>query len=492
MKRYCIILMMTVLSCMLFSWGGEFEYNIGYNGKSEEVDVFQNFGLDIFFDAQTDYGYFFSDIEATFFHGISMDASAAFSNPLLYCERTNEGMLPTYTSLAFGMDRFLINLNEIYYEYALEDFVLRAGRFKLQKGSGNLYSPSDVLSSSSMMGIDSNPVKEPIDGLLLQGYFDDLDMELFFTPYTKMSFPTYNTYMNTLTSNGYLTGFAINTISAIDGPPTAVVPVSEQYAFEKDYPLSYHDMNYGVRLGFTFYDVLMKAGLYRDHFHFQVPTWIRQDYTRLSTTTTLDDGTLLPAGALIYDTKTELKIPSRVTLTLDGQGDLFDSTIYYFEGSAMMPESIETVIFFDYNDFYATSTVRDVFEKKLYFKGIAGIEYSGAITGLGLEEDEFNLGLEIFNSLAGEYFTCSPGFNTFLRVNKDDFDFTGALICAFSEIADDYKFGLMVNAGVTYMGLEGIDVLLDSTWGYSADEMHPFYIPDGFLNSISIGAIGYF
>ena len=45
---------------------------------------------------------------------------------------------------------------------------------------------------------------------------------------------------------------------------------------------------------------------------------------------------------------------------------------------------------------------------------------------------------------------------------------------------------------LTYMGFEGIDVILDTTWGYSADEMHPFYIPDGFLNTISLGAKGYF
>ncbi|GEM_PF-2235142 len=492
MKRVFILLLFLIASGVLFSWGGEFEYNIGYNGKSEEVDIFQNFGVDIYFDAQTDYGYFFSDVEATFFHGISMDASAAFSNPLLFCNRTNEGMLPTYMSLALGLDRFLININELYYEYSIEDFVLRLGRFKLQKGSGNLYSPSDVLSSSSMMGVGSTPVKEPIDGMQLQGYFDDLDMELFFTPYTNMSFPTYNTYMKTLMSSGYLTGYAAGVISAIDGPPTAVVNVSERYDFEQDYPLDYHDMNYGLRAGFTFYDILMRAAYYRDHFHFQVPTWIRQDYTRVSTTTTLDDGTVVPAGGLIYDSKAEFVIPARHTFTLDAQGDLFDSTIFYFEGSAMIPEKTETVLFFDYNGFYSTSTVLDTFDKSVYLKALAGIEYTGAMTGLGLEEDEFNLGFEIFNSLEGEYFSYSPGFETFLRINKADHDFTAAVVCAFSEIVDDYKFGVLVNAGMTYSGFEGFDVILDTSWGYAADELHPFYIPDGFLSSISLGAKGYF
>jgi hypothetical protein len=236
----------------------------------------------------------------------------------------------------------------------------------------------------------------------------------------------------------------------------------------------------------------MKAGYYRDHFHFQVPTWIRHDYTRLSTTTTLEDGTVLPAGALIYNSKTELVIPSRNTFTLDAQGDLFDATIFYLEGSAMLPEKVDTVLFFDYNDFYATSTVIDIFDKRVYFKGLAGIEYSGAITGLGLEEDELNLGFEIFNSLEGEYFSYSPGFDTFMRINKEDHDFTGAIVCAFTEKDDAYKFGILVNAGMTYSGFDAFDVILNTSWGYSDEETHPFYIPNGFLNSISLGAKGYF
>ena len=492
MKRNIFFILLAILSCMVFSWGGEFEYNIGYNGKSEEINVFQNFGVDLFFDAQTDYGYFFSDIEASFFHGISMDASAAFSNPLLSCERTNEGMLPTYTSLVYGLDRFLINVNELYYEYAIEDYVIRMSRFKLQKGSGNLYSPSDVLTSSSMLGINSNPVKEAIDGLMLQAYFDDFDLEVFFSPFTKMSFPTYNTYRKTLVSNGYLTEWAVNTISAIDGPPTALIPLSEQYQFKKDFPLDHYDMNCGARFGFIFLDMLTKVAVYRDHFHFQVPTWVKQDYTSVSTQTILENGTLIPAGGLIYETKTEFEIPTRYTFTLDLQGDLVDSTIFYLEGSAIIPENIETILSFHYNDFYSSSTVIDVFDKLVYFKGLAGIEYSGAITGLGLEEDEFNLGVELFNSLEGEYFSYSPGFNTFLRINKNDYDFTGAVICAFPEVEEDYKFGVMVNAGLTYSGFAGFDIILDTSWGYSDEETHPFYIPDGILNSISIGAKGYF
>jgi len=177
---------------------------------------------------------------------------------------------------------------------------------------------------------------------------------------------------------------------------------------------------------------------------------------------------------------------------LDLQGDLVDSTIFYLEGSAIIPENIETILSFHYNDFYSSSTVIDVFDKLVYFKGLAGIEYSGAITGLGLEEDEFNLGVELFNSLEGEYFSYSPGFNTFLRINKNDYDFTGAVICAFPEVEEDYKFGVMVNAGLTYSGFAGFDIILDTSWGYSDEETHPFYIPDGILNSISIGAKGYF
>ncbi len=474
-----------------FSWGGEFDYLLGFNYESKDINLFQAINADIFFDAQTDYGYFYAGVTGAFFHGITMNASSLLSNPLLTCEKQNEGMLPSYPSLALGMDRFLINIDEIYYEYDFTDYALKFGRFKLQKGSGNLYSPSDVLSSMTLFGTDAVPEKEAFDGLLLKGFFDDFDMEVYFSPFTKMSFPTSNTMLKTLEENFYLQAYATNFISQVDVPPTSVIPVSSTYEFQQDYPLDYHTTNYGIKFGFSWFDILWKVAYYRDHFHFQVPQKLKQNYTQIPTDTTLENGMVIPAGSVIYDSETELVIPSRNVITADLQGNLNDSTIYYFEGSLMIPESIETQTVFYYKTFEEKGKIK-VFKDDLIAKFIFGLEYSGDITGWIFEEDEFSLGMELFNSLPGEFFTHSPGFDVSLRVNKGDFDLEALGAIAFTEINDEWKFGTSVTGRLIYKGLDLVDVILSASWNYSDEENHPFYLQKDILNKVSISAAGYF
>jgi len=492
-KSLMVFVIQLMVITAIFSWGGDFEYKLGYNYESDDIDLFQTINTDVFFDAQTDFGYFYTDLTGSFFRGITMDATSFISNPLLTSAKKNDGFLPTYASLAMGEDRFLMNLNELYYEYAFLKFGLKLGRFKLQQGSGNLYSPSDLLSSRTIFGIDSTPSKGSVDGILFQGFFRNFDMELFFSPFTKMSFPTSNTMISTMEKNYYLQGYAASIIAAMESPAPAVVPVDFDYQFQQDYPLDYHSSNYGVRFGFTWYDILWKLSYYRDHFHFQVPEKIVQDYTRLSTVTTLDNGQTLPASSLIYETTVNLVIPSRHSFTADLQGSLNDSTIYYAEGSLLFPEDIQTVLRFHYPKYhYATTTHQPVFDKSLIFKGLAGLEYSGQLTGLGFKEDEMTVGAEVFNSLPEEFFSFSPGFDIFLRVNKGNFDFEGMGILAFTEIDDEYKPGTTVTGRLVYKGLDLMDVIVEGSWSHSKAEDHPFYMQKELLNKLSVGVEAFF
>jgi len=492
MKRTLFFFVLLIFSsAVLFSWGGEFDYLLGYNYESEDVNLFQAISTDIFTDAQTDYGYFYGDFTASFFHGISMDASSVFSNPLLTCEKKNDGMLPSYPSLMSGMDRFLLNLNELYYEYSFTDYTLRFGRFKLQKGSGNIYSPSDVLSSQSLFGIDGIPHREAIDGVLLQGFYDYFDMEVYFSPFTKMSFPTSNTMLKTLEGNFYLQAYATNFISQIDFTPIAVIPVKSEYSFQQDYPLDFHTSNFGVKFGFSWFDILWKVAYYRDHFHFQVPQKITQKYTKISTDTTLDGGITIPASSVIYESQSKLIIPSRNVITIDMQGNMTDSTIYYFEGALFIPEDVNTILSLEYNGLTQNDSIK-VFKDPVIAKCLFGIEYSGDITGWIFEENEFTLGMELFNSLPEEYFTYSPGFDVFLRVNKDDFDLETLAAVAFTKINDEWKFGTSITGNLIYRGLDLVDVILSASWNYSDEKNHPFYLQKDILNKIAISAIGYF
>ncbi len=527
MKKIVITLSLVLLTAISFSFASNLQYVYGYNFSQDASTTFSGILTNMVFEKETDNAYFRLSMDLSKF---DLGKNTSLLNQTQYVSTTLLS-LPNVK-----LPWMLYVVNEAYANIYIGDSTLTVGRFILQNGSSTLYSPSVLLPAHDFLNPFNQSKTLPIDGIKFSSSIGDDDYSIYWTPITYDDLPSALVYPNQINSNILLKnsyelsssfkenksdveisteqlkaslkekgltdvqiaalladpellasyGFTSEQIAAIElGETLMTLPstytiTDYNVANEKKDILNPKNSNVSVSLSGDLLGYDYKLALTHDHYHFMVPKSVDVKYSKEGTGT---------ANTIMYR-------PLRDALSLDVQGvsKFFKSIAYHGEFSFIRPETPYTMVNTTYyvpNKLSPTNTTMTTDSTKVnifndyYFKAVVGLEYS--------KGEDFLLGAEVFNGLATEELKdhISFGADSYMKVKKDDFSFEGLGLVDFSKINDSCKPAFMMNATLSYDGIDNFKPSLKVQYTYVKDQEHSLYSFKK-LNSIELCLKSYF